>query len=149
TEHLHRFVGDQRASAQLMATVARAVHHAHQHGVLHRGLKPENILLDTQGQPHVTDFGLTQAGSAVGTLPYLSPEQARGQSGLTPATDIYSLGAILYELLTGQTPFRGDEIREVLRRITDEDPKSPRLRNRALPRELEIVSLKCLAKEPH
>ena len=107
----------QRDAAQLLATVARAVHHAHQRGVLHRDIKPANILLDEQDEPHLSDFGLaklldakgslTQSGAVLGTLSYMSPEQAAGQSAeATTAADIYSLGAVLYELLTGQPPFR-------------------------------------------
>lgn len=148
----------QRRNAAILATVARAVHHAHQRGILHRDLKPGNILIDENGDPHVTDFGLakrvegdsglTRSGVAVGTPSYMAPEQARAEKLLTTAVDVYSLGAVLYERLTGRPPFRGDDPLTTLLLVIDQEPPRPRALNSAIDRDLEIICLKCLEKDP-
>jgi tetratricopeptide (TPR) repeat protein/tRNA A-37 threonylcarbamoyl transferase component Bud32 len=148
-----------RSAAQMVATVARAVHHAHQRGILHRDLKPSDILLDDAGQPHVTDFGLakrvemdgsiTQSGVLVGTPSYMAPEQATGQKGsITTATDVYGLGAILYALLTGRPPFQASSVLETLEQVKTREPEPPARANACLGRDLETICLKCLEKEP-
>ncbi len=150
---------DPRATAGLLAIVARAVDHAHRRGILHRDLKPANILVDEQGAPHVTDFGLarrvdaandlTHSGAIVGTPSYMSPEQAVGGKGsLTTSTDVYGLGSVLYALLTGRAPHGGSSLAETLDRVRAEPPKPPSQVNRAVPRDLEVICLKCLEKEP-
>jgi WD40 repeat protein/tetratricopeptide (TPR) repeat protein len=147
-----------RSVAKLVATVARAVHHVHQRGVLHRDLKPGNILLDTERRPLVSDFGLARrldqsgslvAGAIEGTVEYMAPEQARGLPGaVTTAADVYSLGAVLYALLTGRPPLRGASDFETLMLVMGEAPAPPRSLNARLPRDLETICLNCLDKEP-
>ncbi len=148
-----------KEAAQLVSTIARAVHYAHQRGILHRDLKPTNILLDGQGQPHVADFGLaklaeddsglTMSAAILGTPAYMSPEQAAGRSkGLTTAADIYGLGAVLYELLAGHPPFRAATAVEVLRQVCEQAPIPLGMLNPAVDRDLETICLTCLSKDP-
>jgi WD40 repeat protein len=149
-----------RQAAQLVEPLARAVHYAHQHGVIHRDLKPGNVLLTADGVPKITDFGLakqldadlgqTRSGALLGTPPYMAPEQAEGKTRqIGPTTDVYALGAILYELLTGRPPFRGATALETLDQVRSAEPVSPGRLVPKLPRDLETICLKCLQKEPH
>src|SRR5262249_13975620 len=145
-----------RTAAALLTTIARAVHHAHQRGILHRDLKPNNILLDGTGWPYVTDFGLarpldrdnglTRTRPVVGTPSYMAPEQAAGKKYLTVAVDIYSLGAILYQMLTEAPPFQGNSAVETLLLVKTHEPDQPRRLNPNVDRDLEAICLKCLQK---
>jgi WD40 repeat protein/tRNA A-37 threonylcarbamoyl transferase component Bud32 len=159
-----------REAARLIATLAGAVQHAHEHGILHRDLKPGNIMLQTPSAagpaagdlsgmiPRVMDFGLaklaaedgdqTHSGSPLGSPPYMAPEQAAGRvRDLGPPTDVYGLGAILYEVLTGRSPFRGQTPSETIRQVIEDEPIAPRVLRRDLPRDLETVCLHCLNKD--
>ncbi len=150
---------DTETAVRLVERVARAVGHFHREGIVHRDLKPSNILLDGEGQPYVTDFGLakvfrepsemTFTGEILGTASYMAPEQAAGQSAEAgPPCDVYSLGAILYELLTGRPPFREDNPLDTVMQVRTREPTLPRRLNREIPRRLELICLKCLAKSP-
>ena len=148
-----------REAATLILTLARAMHSAHGCGIVHRDLKPSNVLLTVEGVPKIADFGLakllnqsnalTETGLVMGTPSYMAPEQADGRSkDAGPAADIYALGAILYELLTGRPPFRAETVRETLEQVRTREPERPKRFNPKLDAELEAVCLKCLEKEP-
>lgn len=145
-----------REAARILAKVARGVEFAHQAGVLHRDLKPSNILLDEQGEPYVTDFGLakresdaslTRTGAVIGTPAYMSPEQAAAtRTSVGPASDVYSLGSILYHMLTGRPPFQAATAVDVLLMVREQDPAPPRVVNPRADRDLEMIALRCLQK---
>ncbi len=146
-------------AAKCLKAVAEAVAYAHSKGILHRDLKPQNILLDRDGNPHVTDFGLakrmesgtqlTLSGSIMGSPGFMAPEQAEGnRDKIDVRTDVYGLGALLYSMLTGRAPIQGDNVADTIRRVTEEEPVSPRRLNPKVAQDLETVCLKCLAKSP-
>jgi TolB-like protein/Tfp pilus assembly protein PilF len=148
-----------RRAVELIAKVARTVHYAHEHGILHRDIKPGNILLDAKGEPHLTDFGLarlvesessvTHTLDILGTPSYMAPEQAVGNNtAVSNATDVYGIGAVLYQLLTGHPPFAGGATYETIKLLLDTEPRQPRLLNPKIDRDLSTICLKCLEKDP-
>src|SRR5881394_2995671 len=148
-----------RRAVELIAKVARTVHYAHEHGILHRDIKPGNILLDEKGEPHLTDFGLarlvetestmTRTLDVLGTPSYMAPEQATGNNAaVSSVTDVYGLGAVLYQLLTAHPPFAGGTTYETIRLVLDTEPRQPRLLNPKIDRDLSTICLKCLEKDP-
>ncbi len=162
-KNLAQVIGGEPLPAQkaatLLKTIAEAVHYAHQRGTLHRDLKPHNVMVDTDGQPHITDFGLaklleqqsdlTHTGTVMGSPSYMPPEQASGRLGeIGPASDVYSLGAILYQMLTGKAPFLGATAVNTLRAVIEQEPVPPSKLNAKAPNDLETICLKCLEKKP-
>ena len=148
-----------RRAVELIAKVARTVHYAHEHGILHRDIKPGNILLDAKGEPHLTDFGLarlvesessvTHTLDVLGTPSYMAPEQAVGNNAaVSSVTDVYGIGAVLYQLLTGHPPFAGGTTYETIKLLLDTEPRPPRSLNPKIDRDLSTICLKCLEKDP-
>jgi serine/threonine-protein kinase len=146
-----------RETAELMSKVATAIHFAHRHGILHRDLKPSNILMDKDGEPHITDFGLakqvdagadiTKTGTVLGTPAYMAPEQAAGGRGrMGPSTDVYSLGCILYHMQTGRPPFQAPSPVDTVLMVLEQDPVPPRVLNPKADRDLEMITMRCLQK---
>ena len=159
TERLSGTPQPARQAAQWLALLTSAVHAAHQGGVLHRDLKPDNVLFSRDGVPKISDFGLacrmdmdaglTRTGTVIGTPSYMAPEQARGdKKEIGPAADVYSIGAILYEVLTGRPPFRAESATETVVQVLSQEPVAPSRLNARVPRDLETICLKCLEKEP-
>jgi tetratricopeptide (TPR) repeat protein/tRNA A-37 threonylcarbamoyl transferase component Bud32 len=148
---------DPRRAARVVAIIARAVHYAHDRGILHRDIKPSNVLMDADGSPHIADFGLakrlgdaelTRSGTVIGTPAYMAPEQAGGRRGaVTKAADVYGLGALLYALLTGHAPFTGDDVLQVLDRLQTEEPVPPIKLNARVEPDLQLICQKCLEKD--
>jgi WD40 repeat protein/tRNA A-37 threonylcarbamoyl transferase component Bud32 len=151
---------DARAAARLTETLAQAMHYAHGQGIVHRDLKPANVLLTADGTPKITDFGLakslgddsgrTGSGAILGTPSYMAPEQAGGKAkDVGPTADVYALGAMLYEMLAGRPPFRGQSVLDTLQQVQNVEPVAPRRLQPRVPRDLETICLRCLHKEPH
>ncbi len=157
-EKLEKYSMPPRESAQLIETLARALHYAHQKGILHRDIKPANVLMTTDGAPKFADFGLAlrldrneahnPRDRIVGTPMYMSPEQASGSSDIGPATDIYALGATMYEMIVGRPPFRGSTIMDTLKMVKTIEPVPPRQLQPNVPADLQTICLKCLHKDP-
>lgn len=159
---LSKLIGEDditaRRAVEILQEVARAVHHAHEHGIVHRDIKPDNILIARDGRPMVTEFGLakrveghtrlTRSGATMGTPQYMPPEQARGQVRRIDArSDVYALGAVLYEMITGRPPFEGATIFEIIEKVVYEDADPPRRQNRACPPDVETICMKCIEKD--
>jgi eukaryotic-like serine/threonine-protein kinase len=158
SEKLPRLLEDRPRAANLVAQIARALHYAHQRGILHRDLKPSNILIDSEGRPYITDFGLakrvdrteaiTGSQAFVGTPGYLAPEQVAGEKSITVAVDVWGLGTILYEVLSQQAPYASDTPLRAVQDVLDHDPRRPRSIDASINTDLETICMKCLTREP-